>query len=104
MQNDSDRRDWDGTPLPELARCKHCGRHVIFRRTAKSGKLVPMDPEPIEGDGRRAIYTTDGVLLVGEKARGERGWEPHHGTCPVFLRFQKIRAAKKRAARAQTVR
>ena len=66
--------------MPKRPKCQQCGAEILFIRSAKSGKKIPVDPEMDYGDGKRTLVTPKGHMIV-EAGEDIVGREPHFGTC-----------------------
>lgn len=72
--------------LPTVC-CRFCGRRVAFVKTAATGKLMPLDPQPND-DGNVFVTRNDAgqtlavVLKKGETPPIGTLFMPHYATCP----------------------
>lgn len=79
--------------MPETVACKACGKPMRFVRMGASGRLNPLDADPVpEGN----IRVEDGQGLIVSKADREAGkylgvplYKSHFATCPKGPTFRK---------------
>lgn len=72
-----------------MAKCKSCEAPIVWGRNVKTGKGVPLDPEPVEDGNLLKVGTNEQgeimVQFVGREADvppgGER-FKTHFATCP----------------------
>lgn len=79
--------------------CKRCGANIQWKRMVKTGKMMPVDAEPVRiipKDGRSIFVSDNGEIVVGRKARPEEitgdtetAYVPHWSTCPYADSFRK---------------
>ncbi len=83
------------------AQCKGCGAAIKFIRM-KSGKMMPVNPEPYMADqsrtGKEIFVRPDGELIKGKsickldpgtKHAGYDHYIPHWASCPAAKQFKK---------------
>lgn len=76
--------------------CRGCNREILWIHM-RSGKAMPVDPEPafvMEGQqpGKRTFITDEGETIVGTETpvdTGTIGFVPHWATCPESNRFKR---------------
>ena len=75
--------------------CRSCGQQVAWARSAKTGKPMPLDPEPneergnvlVDGHGRAYSFRDGDAALAYQEANpehelaGSSRHMPHHATC-----------------------
>lgn len=76
-----------------MSQCRGCGREIVWLRM-KSGKQMPVDPEPVyvAGDGKDNFITDEGETIRGTASdadTGTVGFVPHWDTCPASRWFRK---------------
>lgn len=59
--------------------CRRCGRQIHFIRTI-NGKMMPCDPELVQGDGKKTLVTHIGQTFA-KAGPDVWGYEPHFGSC-----------------------
>ena len=71
-----------------MSRCKSCTAEVFWARTA-SGKLIPIDAEPVEGGNvhvvTRRVDGTPATVRVAKEELVHPGYDTyvsHFATCP----------------------
>ncbi|WP_020393477.1 hypothetical protein [Kribbella catacumbae] len=94
--------------MPANGTCDLCGAEILWARSTKTGKPMPLDPEPC-ADGNLAIYRdhTGRInarpLKAGEKPEHiEKLGKAHFATCPKYPAF--IAARQQRAKQAAAAR
>lgn len=87
--------------MPANGLCTLCDAEILWARTSKNGKPMPIDPAPSD-DGNLAIYKDHTgrinarVLKAGEEPESyEKRGKAHFATCPKYV--QHIRAKGQRA-------
>jgi hypothetical protein len=79
------------------ARCKGCGRRIVWARHAISGKAMPFDAEPhTHGtwDLRQGFAGADAIAVHDPHA--DPRYVPHHATCPAVDQFRTPRKSQAR--------
>lgn len=63
--------------------CKSCDAPIRWVKMPASGKLMPLDDQPVE-DGNIIVMAGDGYILTAEQAEMYRGprFKSHFATCP----------------------
>lgn len=79
--------------------CKKCGAIIKWQRMKKTGKHMPIDPDPVfivQGDGKLTFITDNGETVTGRTAKEqeitretETAFVPHWATCPYADSFRK---------------
>ena len=71
-----------------MATCRSCGAEIIWAKSRKTGKRIPIDREPVS-DGNLKLTTTgtDGPLWAepikdDHRISSERYFKTHFATCP----------------------
>lgn len=70
-----------------MARCKACGKEILWIKM-KSGKAMPVDPEPyrfckVVGEYTDTFITKDGETVKGIPSVTMTGYISHFATCPA---------------------
>jgi hypothetical protein len=88
--------------MPAYGLCDLCDAEIMWGRTTKTGRPIPLDPQPCD-DGNIAVYTdatgrlNARVLKKGETPSGfEKLVKAHFATCP---KYPAVLAARKQRAR-----
>lgn len=66
------------------ARCKSCGARVLWARTVKGSKGIPLDPDPEPGGNVKLRRGKDGALEAEVVEARPDVWlhQSHFVTCP----------------------
>lgn len=66
--------------------CNTCGAPVLWVRSYPKGKLMPIDPDPVEGGN--VELTEHGVVVHGQPELAADGprYKAHFATCPNWKR------------------
>lgn len=88
-----DSNDYKGAAM---SFCKGCNRKIEWIRM-KSGKSMPVDPEPEfvklgQDHGKCTFITDEGETIIGTKTSedtGVIGFVPHWATCPESRQFKR---------------
>lgn len=94
--------------MPSNGLCSLCDAEILWARTSKSGKPMPIDPAPSD-DGNLAVYKDHTgrinarVLKAGEEPESyEKRGKAHFATCPKYATH--IAAKRQRAQQAAAAR
>jgi hypothetical protein len=69
----------EGTPIAQdVKKCRGCGDPIIWIKTAKNDKFIPLNARP----ERRMIINAD------HKAESVTVWTPHWASCPQAKEFK----------------
>jgi hypothetical protein len=71
------------------ARCRGCGKPILWARHASSGKPAPFDHEPSDAGtyDLRPTFAGDGLMAVYDP-QAEPRYVPHHATCEQVGMFR----------------
>jgi hypothetical protein len=93
--------------MPSNGICDLCDAEILWARTAKTGKPMPIDPAPC-ADGNVAVYRDHTgrinarVLKKGEEPESyEKRGKAHFATCPKYPQVMAARRQRNRDAAIQ---
>lgn len=74
----------------ETSSCRSCGKPMLWARTAATGSLIPLDPDPVPdgnlilADGLASAYVLDTTLFETPPPPAPPGkrYKSHFATCP----------------------
>lgn len=76
--------------------CESCRRLMLWAVTAKKGRRIPLDPEPVENgnitlSGVKPLIATTlvGFELELAQRQGDPLYIAHHATCPEGRKWRK---------------
>jgi hypothetical protein len=79
------------------ARCKGCGRPIVWARHAISDKAMPFDAEPHDhGTWNLRDGFAGRDLIAVHDPQADVRYVPHHATCPAVDQFRQPRNAQAR--------
>lgn len=82
-----------------MSLCKRCAAPIKWQRMKKTGKMMPVDEEPvyiIPGEEKSTFITGQGEVIVGRPAKPEEitketelAFVPHWASCPYADQFRR---------------
>jgi len=76
-----------------MSQCKSCGAKIIWIKTAKNGKNMPLNAKPVDLDrihDDASLFNEGGEFAKPGWADRDDNWHvPHWSTCPDADKFRK---------------
>lgn len=82
--------------MADLAKCKSCGREIIWARSKSTGTLMPLTAEPTM-DGNIIIDAEGMAVVLTKEAKASHGGMrhiSHFADCPNGPAHRKAKAAE----------
>lgn len=76
------------------AKCRSCGKPIVWAQVKVTGSRIPLDPEPVKGGNIRLLDRPWVEVLSGknlDRATDERMFVTHYATCPDAESWRKNR-------------
>jgi len=73
--------------------CRTCGAEIDWIPHLKTGKLAPIDVEPVRGGNIEVVANTNGercyIVVAGIEAKPVKRRTPHFATCPDAAKWRR---------------